>query len=344
MIHIEPRHLAIVQKALKKHDYSFFVFGSRAKGTQKRFSDLDLLYFDAIPSNALSQIQEAFEESELPFTVDLVHYDSCDANFKQCMGGQYLCLKTSEKLKRLEDNLLEHFSFFQKKMGLIVKTFGQATTFYSGLGSTAFNIAYGNPQPPHLKAIDSIQQEFNGQPFAWWVPLSQHDQKFTRDLLKAGFAATSTEHAMALELPSSPTLERATALGIQPVLDADGLEAFIKVIEAYDPSARKFYKYIQSKDLQSSERLFVGYIDEEPVTIGSLVLTDKTAGIYNLITKKPTQRQGYGSDMMRHLLHTATSMGCTLATLIASNDAGFRIYERSGFKKIGEIECLEFKH
>ena len=83
---LDPKHLAIVQAILKKYPYSFYVFGSRVKGTSHKFSDLDLLYFEEIPPKVLSQLEEEFEESDLPFKVDLVNYHRCDEDFKQCIG------------------------------------------------------------------------------------------------------------------------------------------------------------------------------------------------------------------------------------------------------------------
>lgn len=48
------------------------LIGSRAKGTAGKLSDLDLCYQEEIPWNVLSHIREDFENSNLPFKVDLV--------------------------------------------------------------------------------------------------------------------------------------------------------------------------------------------------------------------------------------------------------------------------------
>ncbi|CAG8721015.1 6626_t:CDS:2 [Gigaspora margarita] len=56
----------------KKHPYSFYAYGSRVKGEARRLSDLDICYYDNIPLSTISEIKEEFEESNLPFEVELV--------------------------------------------------------------------------------------------------------------------------------------------------------------------------------------------------------------------------------------------------------------------------------
>ena len=81
-MHIEDRHLLMVRAILSNYPYAFYVFGSRSKGNPKRLSDLDLCYFDAIPANTLAQIEAAFEESDLPYTVDIINWHSCSEAFQ----------------------------------------------------------------------------------------------------------------------------------------------------------------------------------------------------------------------------------------------------------------------
>jgi predicted nucleotidyltransferase len=82
MIHLEQRHWDIVKNILQKYPYIFYAFGSRVKGTHRKLSDLDLCFMDAIPGNILEHIREDFEESNLPFTVDLVDWNTCDDKFR----------------------------------------------------------------------------------------------------------------------------------------------------------------------------------------------------------------------------------------------------------------------
>jgi predicted nucleotidyltransferase len=102
MINIEPKHLQIIKTILSHYNYSFYVFGSRITQKAKRFSDIDLLYFENIPSDTLLKLEEEFEESDLPYKVDLVNYNQCDEDFKKIIGSNYVPLQSASKLQVVE--------------------------------------------------------------------------------------------------------------------------------------------------------------------------------------------------------------------------------------------------
>jgi uncharacterized protein len=72
MIQLENRHQEIILSILSKYPYKFYAYGSRVKNQAKKYSDLDLCFYGEISLNVLSHIEEDFEESNLPFKVDLV--------------------------------------------------------------------------------------------------------------------------------------------------------------------------------------------------------------------------------------------------------------------------------
>jgi predicted nucleotidyltransferase len=93
MINIEPQHLKIVENILKKYPYSFFVFGSRITAKARTFSDLDLCFFEDIPTKIQIQIEEDFEESDLPYKVDIVNWQSCNQELKNVISKNMKCLQ-----------------------------------------------------------------------------------------------------------------------------------------------------------------------------------------------------------------------------------------------------------
>ena len=82
MIHMDPKHWKIVQDVLKKYPYTFYAFGSRVNGTQRTLSDFDICFKDAIPWNIRAHIDQDFEESDLPFKVDVIDWNMCDESFR----------------------------------------------------------------------------------------------------------------------------------------------------------------------------------------------------------------------------------------------------------------------
>ena len=83
---LPARDLAIVQGVLAAHappDAVVRVFGSRARGEARRGSDLDLAIDAGRPltSRESGALADAFEESDLPYTVDVVDVRAASEGF-----------------------------------------------------------------------------------------------------------------------------------------------------------------------------------------------------------------------------------------------------------------------
>lgn len=90
MIDLDAKQLATVRGILQSEapGIAAFAFGSRARGCAKRFSDLDLALASdqAIAWRTLARLREAFEESDLPITVDVVDWSQTTAAFRKHAG------------------------------------------------------------------------------------------------------------------------------------------------------------------------------------------------------------------------------------------------------------------
>ena len=90
-VDLRPDHRAIVRKALRQHvpDREVLVFGSRATGNAKEYSDLDLAIMGDEPLSlrVVSALDEALGESDLPFKVDIVEWARIDEGFRRIIRG-----------------------------------------------------------------------------------------------------------------------------------------------------------------------------------------------------------------------------------------------------------------
>ncbi len=76
-----------------------WAYGSRAKGTAKSWSDLDLVAFaSSEQKNAVAELREAFEESDLPFRVDLFIWKEVPGSFKENIRKERVVLQKKEVL------------------------------------------------------------------------------------------------------------------------------------------------------------------------------------------------------------------------------------------------------
>lgn len=85
-IQLESRHHIIVKEILNKFNVTAYVFGSRAKNTAKTLSDLDLCLKDDYDKSIIRKLQDAFEESDLPFKVDVIVWSEISESFKKHIG------------------------------------------------------------------------------------------------------------------------------------------------------------------------------------------------------------------------------------------------------------------
>jgi len=89
-IGICPDHWAIVQAILQKHvsDREVWAFGSRAKGTAKEYSDLDLAILGEQPLGLAvrAALADDFSESDLPWKVDVVDWATTSESFRKIIA------------------------------------------------------------------------------------------------------------------------------------------------------------------------------------------------------------------------------------------------------------------
>jgi type I restriction enzyme S subunit len=96
MLDLTPDQLRLVQNILATYTQmsEIRVFGSRATGRAKPHSDLDLAWMgDAPPPGPLrAQILEDFDESDLPFRVDLLVYREAPPALRQTIDRESLVI------------------------------------------------------------------------------------------------------------------------------------------------------------------------------------------------------------------------------------------------------------
>lgn len=103
-IDIQPKHLTSVLDILKTHipqNAKIYVFGSRAKGCAKEYSDLDLaidLDGEKLGFNLECKIKTAFENSLIPYTVDVVDLNAISDSFKTNIENDLIELPNTSAL------------------------------------------------------------------------------------------------------------------------------------------------------------------------------------------------------------------------------------------------------
>lgn len=84
---LKPEHLGIVCDILARHlpGREVQLFGSRANGAAKPYSDIDLVIMgdEVLPVTTMRILRDAFDDSDLPFQVDLVEWAGTSEKFRK---------------------------------------------------------------------------------------------------------------------------------------------------------------------------------------------------------------------------------------------------------------------
>lgn len=94
-----PEHRAIVRGILREHaaGYEVWAFGSRARNAAKPYSDLDLAIITKTPLTIAqgAALADAFEQSDLPWRVDVVDWASTDDAFRRIIERDKIIVQTT---------------------------------------------------------------------------------------------------------------------------------------------------------------------------------------------------------------------------------------------------------
>jgi predicted nucleotidyltransferase len=91
-VDIGPKDREILFSRLERYvpNTVIWAFGSRAKGTARPWSDLDLVVFSGTEERPrVSRLKEALEESNLTFRVDVFQWEPLPESFKENIKARY---------------------------------------------------------------------------------------------------------------------------------------------------------------------------------------------------------------------------------------------------------------
>lgn len=89
MINLNQEYLETIVKIIRQYipDQRVCLFGSRTKEIAKPFSDIDLVIMseNKISLSKMSELRDAFSESDLPYRVDVLDWSTTNQEFKQAV-------------------------------------------------------------------------------------------------------------------------------------------------------------------------------------------------------------------------------------------------------------------
>ena len=170
-----------------------------------------------------------------------------------------------------------------------------------------------------------------GLPFMWWATPSGHAEELGPVLTELGLAGDPVPGmyrelggAVDPNVPSGVTLEEVGGDELIPTMVAGfGMPEMV-----CEPLGR----FVAALPPEQVGHL-LARLDGRPVACGSLWLTGRTAGLYNIATLDEARGRGIGYAVTAALANLGVDRGATHAILHASQ-TGRPLYERLGFEQV----------
>lgn len=246
-------------------------------------------------------------------------------------------------IESMEKTLHRHIGFVQGSIGgMRVLDDDGLLVVDSGLASDTFNkIARARLRETEAdrRIADAVAYfKRKRRPFAWWVGPGSRPLDLEKRLLDYGFKNTETAIGMEMNphnLSARPDGPRHLAICrvSTPQEISDFGNVFAANWEPSDPAALAFYTRAMPLLLREGcpMRLFVGYLDGEPVAGCELFVNGGTAGLYSVCTRREFRRRGIGSLMVWAAVDQSRDLGIATIVLQSANGAE-SVYESLGFK------------
>ena len=150
-IDLAPAYEEAIRKILKKHipDAAVWAFGSRAKWTAKDTSDLDLVIISdkKTSSKVMTLLKLDFEDSELPFKVDILDWQSISEEFQGVIKKEYVVFQD----RKLDPSLRKKIGHFLYLLDEKIISNKKRNKILQSIAQTIFKSWFVDFDPVHAK-------------------------------------------------------------------------------------------------------------------------------------------------------------------------------------------------
>ncbi|CAM4257323.1 GNAT family N-acetyltransferase [Bacillus paramycoides] len=257
----------------------------------------------------------------------------------------------------LIDNFIYKIIYVARHVqGMNVKETKDYIAVDCSLPADTFNIItlLNNNLSEGVNQLYTALEHFNQKsfPMSVWFWNEEQEQNVKSELIKLGLKEAENNIAMVADLKIiHPIIDVPADFIIQKASTPEQIQQFGETLAAlFGTSAegthvQAYYNQIASLDLWNSDamKLYLGLYKGKVVSVGSLVCTEDSVGIYDIATKEDMRGKGFGSTMFNFLLQEAKQLKDTYCVLQASPD-GINIYKKSGFQAVGQMTVFENRH
>ena len=189
--------------------------------------------------------------------------------------------------------------------------------------------------------LPSLYFDARGLEWAYWVCedfLGPKAQRRSRQI----FERHGLRHSV--DLPGMvaeciyPPVKRLPPMEVRRVGDRATWDAFCAIGSVcFHVPIAWFCEVFDSGSVWERFAAYVGYVDQQPVSTAAMVIGGGVVGVYNVATMPGHQRRGYGEAVMRQAVADIQQWHGNGPVILQSTPAGFRLYERMGFRTVTTV-------
>jgi GNAT superfamily N-acetyltransferase len=134
----------------------------------------------------------------------------------------------------------------------------------------------------------------------------------------------------------APQMRRSLPIQIREVCDDSSKLAFAHLVSLiFDlPFQMTMQVYAANARWTAENGGFIGYLDDQPVTIAMACVSDSCCGFYSVGTLSGYRRRGYAETVIRHAHQTMRDRLHFDSCVLQSSTIGRRLYEQMGFREV----------
>lgn len=189
--------------------------------------------------------------------------------------------------------------------------------------------------------LTSMHFSSRGQEWAYWICedwLAPRPRRRLRHVMERLGLRHSVDLPGMVTEHLAPPMKKPARIEVRRVCDENTREAFCAIGSVcFHVPLSWFYEVFDNGSVWERFVAYVGYVDGEPVSTTALVIYGKTVGVYNVATLPHFQRKGYGEAVMRYALAETRREHGLQRTILQSTPAGYKLYERMGFRTITRV-------
>ncbi len=252
---------------------------------------------------------------------------------------------------QVHKNFVYRIAYLQNRHSMMrVVQDGQFIIVDSGLPCDTFNIVtsidFGSDTLQENLSLIRNYIANSQRPFSLWIGPEKITSPYERTLHDYGFTFSDSNLAMWMNLnyfKSSPSL---AGFKIQQAGTEEEIKTYAEINAANwsppDIHVIQFYTMNAEFFMEKScpIKMYIGYFQGKPICTAELTMTENIAGLYNVCTLEIFRRKGFARTMIEFCLEEARKSGCS-STVLQASLMGISLYEKIGFKPVGEYK--EFK-